>query len=166
MYRARILTAVLGYVLASFILLAEAEDRLQLIQEFRTGIHINGVIESASQLPTNLPFYRLLSKQKDIARTWYIGLTQTDEPPYPMNGPEFLFTQLRYSAQKLNIKGEIALEVIVSANGHANEVKLIRTPSKDLGRYAISAALRQQYSPGLCQSLPCEMSYPVAIRID
>jgi hypothetical protein len=159
-------TSVLGCVLASFNLLAQAEDRLQLIQEFRTGAHIGAVIESASQLPNNLPFYRLLPKQRDIARTWYVGLTQTDEPPYPINGPELLFTQIRFAAQKLNIKGEIALEIIVAANGRAKQAKIIRTPSKDLGRFAISAAQRQQYSPGLCQSLPGEMSYPVAIRID
>ncbi len=146
-------------------LLAQADDRLQLVREFRTGAYISGVIDSSSQLPPNRAFYRLLPRQKDIARTWYVGLTQADEPPYPLNGPDTLFNHIRTIAEHTNIKGEVALEVIVNADGRAKEARIIKSPSAYLGKSAVSAALRQRYSPGLCESLPCEMSYPVAIRI-
>jgi TonB family protein len=157
-------TALACFV-ATASLFAQAEDRLQLVREFRTGAYIGGVIDSSSQLPPNRAFYRLLPKQKDIARTWYVGLAQSDEPPYPLNGPENLFNQIRTIAEHTNVKGEVALEVVVNADGRAKEARIIKSPSAYLGKSAVSAALRQRYSPGLCQSIPCEMSYPVAIRI-
>jgi hypothetical protein len=142
---------------------AQSMERFQLREEFRTGRDIRRYIDTASTLPENKRFFELTLVQKQVTRSWYVGLSEVDDPPYREHGPGFTSAVLQRIALGQEVQGELALEVVVGPDGKVVSVTAIRAPSSLMGKMAAHLIKSVHFSPGLCGSLPCTMSYPVAI---
>jgi hypothetical protein len=134
-----------------------------LTEDFRTGNNTSEVRESAAKLPEDRALYQLTPVQRDVIRSWYKGMSQADEPPYPLHGPAWLNSLLRSLAKSRQVTGELAMALSVNEFGVVTEANVLRTPNEAFRRHAMSLVRGVRFSPGLCGSLPCKLQYPVAL---
>lgn len=145
--------------------LAAHGQMFPLMESFRTGVSTASIRESAAKLPENRALYQLTPAQRDMTRSWYEGMSQTDEPPYPLHGPSLLNAGLRSLARNHHVTGELALVLSVDEVGAVTEITVVHTPDRAFGRLAIASVRGIRFSPGLCASLPCKLQYPVALLL-
>jgi hypothetical protein len=158
------MVAVALFAAISSVCLAQ-DERYKLREDFRVGRNISHVVNTSSSLPQKAKYFQLGPPQKVITRSWYVNLNEADDPPYPDIGIGFMLRMFERLSQDLDVQGELALELTVNQYGKVESVRVIRSPSPELARRASRSAQRATFTPGLCQSLPCTMPYPIGAEL-
>jgi outer membrane biosynthesis protein TonB len=117
-----------------------------------------------SAVPFNRTYAQLTDEQKALVKSVYVAMDDQDEPPYPEAGLEAIYGPIAEAQGHLGIRGELDLEVIVSSNGSAEEVRVYRSPHKKVTQFVANLAMLTRFKPALCAHQPCRMSFPIRAR--
>lgn len=119
-----------------------------------------------ADIPLNYSYAQLTEEQKLGVRDQYEGLPATDEPPYPIKGPEPFLREV-YAAQRiLQVRGKLVLAVQVNSKGEGKEVAIFESPDEKMANFAAAAAIKQRYKPGLCGGVPCTMDFVYTVTFN
>jgi hypothetical protein len=83
-----------------------------------TGSHIPNKV-AQSPLPMDRGFDKLTPDQQRFVRSYYPTLDVGDDPPYPLKGPQELYTTLATLAGRMNLHDDVLVYVAVGADGKA-----------------------------------------------
>jgi hypothetical protein len=112
-------------------------------------------------LPFGESYDRLTPGQKQSARSSYLMLHETDEPPYPADGMQSAANWMSKVQEKGLMLGALVLYVTVGVDGKASSVKVVRSPDPELSRVASMIMMNEKFKPGICAGTPCAMVYPI-----
>jgi len=116
----------------------------------------------ADNLPIDKPWDQLLaSQQARFRRSWYEDMPDSDEPPYPLNGPAEMLTDIIKIKQALAVTGALFATVLVDERGTAVQVTFHQIPDERLRQVLGYALLKPQFKPARCGGKACVMEYPV-----
>lgn len=119
-----------------------------------------------ANIPLNYGYEQLSEEQKRAVRDQYDGMPETDEPPYPVKGPEPFMREV-YAAQRvLGVRGKLVLAVQVNSKGEGKEVSIFESPDEKMAHFAAAAAIKQRYKPGMCKGVPCTMDFVYTVTFN
>ncbi|HJV62920.1 MAG TPA: hypothetical protein VJ743_18365 [Albitalea sp.] len=147
-------------------LLAQSPPQFSLRDDAQTARAIRDVIARSQHIPFDKRYADLSSEQKDGLRSLYKDMGPADEPPFPRDGLAPLVRLLQKGQSKMLVTGPLYLIVDVSAEGEAEAVKAIGSPSPEMTQFAASVMLLTKYKPALCAGTPCKQQYPFALQFD
>jgi len=119
-----------------------------------TGSHIPNKV-AQSPLPMDRGFDKLTPDQQRFVRSYYPTLDVGDDPPYPLKGPQELYTTLATLAGRMNLHDDVLVYVAVGADGKVSSVTTIGNFSPDIKRAIGTAAGLLKYKPAQCGGQPC-----------
>jgi hypothetical protein len=129
-----------------------------------TGSHIPNKVAQAP-LPMDRGFDKLTPDQQRFVRSYYPTLDLGDDPPYPLNGPQELYSVLATLAGRLNLHDDVLVYVAVAADGKVSTVTTIGNLSPDIKRTIGSAAGLLKYRPAQCGGQPCPGVVPFNMKL-
>ncbi len=129
-----------------------------------TGTHIPKNIVESSTLPLNKTYAELTPAQQAALRGQYVGMTETDEPPFPAKGLGPIFREVAKGQQKRLARGALVIFVNVDERGVAQSAEVVQSPDRDLSRYVAAVLMQESFKPALCGGTPCAMQFP--LRVD
>lgn len=129
-----------------------------------TGTWIPKNIVDSSVLPLNKTYAELTPAQQAALRSQYVGMAETDEPPFPATGLGPIFSALAQGQQKRLASGPLIIFVNVDARGQAQSAEVVQTPDRDMARFAAAVLMNQSFKPAVCGGAPCAMQFP--LRVD
>lgn len=143
---------------------AEPHDKMREPAEGRVSTERNELARGLS-VPADKAYDKLTPEQQATLKSRYVILQQDDEPPYPINGPRPFFKFISDAQSQMDITAEISIDVIISKDGKATGVRILKSPLPDLSRFVAGELLKQKYKPAKCAGEPCEMVYPVRFKL-
>lgn len=130
--------------------------------EAGTGSHLRRNV-ATSRLPVNKRYDELTPGEREILRSQYEQMAETDEPPFPVNGLAGLYKALADAQQRLAVTGTLEIHVDVDSRGEGMAVTVIQSPDPKLTQFAASVLLMERYKPALCGGVPCRMQFPLLL---
>jgi hypothetical protein len=125
------------------------------------GSHIRGEAAHSSILPINRSYEQLTNEERAIVNGWYEDMAPGDEPPFPREGTKPIIDAVRKAQEKLLASGKLFLVATVEPNGRASAVKVLRTPSAEMAKFAGSVLLLTKFKPAICGGRACRMDFPM-----
>lgn len=134
-------------------------------------------INGAAPLPLDKTYEQLTDQQRQLYRSWYSGLGENDEPPFPAGGMTNLFEQtvsmrntgFGPAAVRYGVDGWYFVLVHVDENGIAHSIEISRVgnyePSDMVKKFLGTVYMSQKYRPGRCNGIPCAMDFGVSINM-
>ena len=113
-----------------------------------------------SAIPFDKPYSKLTPEQQASFKTWYNGMSESDEPPYPIGGLQDIMGPVSRGQQRLLVEGEVEIDVEIDTSGRPVAAKVIKSPSAAATQFVASVALLVKYKPGICGGQPCSMDFP------
>lgn len=129
-----------------------------------TGTRIPKNIVESSTLPLNKSYAELTPAQQAALRGQYVGMAETDEPPFPAKGLGPIFREVAKGQQKRLASGPLVILVNIDERGVAQSAEVVQTPDRELSRYVAAVLMREAFKPALCSGAPCAMQFP--LRVD
>ena len=81
---------IAGFGLASLPAIALAQDLVTIPK-----VGTRALPSTADDtIPLDKPWGKLSRAQQQIVRSWYEGLSESDEPPYPIDGLQAIFSEI------------------------------------------------------------------------
>lgn len=117
-----------------------------------------------STVPYDKSYAEMSAEQKQAVRAAWPMLDANDEPPYPLEGTKELFTWISRAQNERVVTGELLMKVHVDREGNATSVRVLASPDEKMRDFVAALAMKQKYSPALCQGTPCAMAYPLSLR--
>ena len=154
---------IVGVLLAASSAWSQVAERYQLREDFRLGLDLRHVVKAIERLPPFKRYFQLTLEEKALVRSFYTGMREADDPPYPDNGIGFYNAVMQLHARDLDVHGELALEVAVSAQGSTISIRVIRAPNDRMAALAVSGAKNMNFTPAQCESTPCALSFPIGL---
>jgi hypothetical protein len=128
------------------------------------GSHIAHKI-TTSALPMNVGWEKLTPAQQHTVRERYPALDESDEPPYPVNGPQTFYARMAELAGKYQINEDVRIFVLVGADGEVASVTAIGLEDPEARRLAGVLAGMLKYKPARCGGQPCQMMVPFNLSL-
>lgn len=128
-----------------------------------TGTSIPRDVISGSLIPVNRRYAELTLEQQGILKSRYEAIAENDEPPFPIDGLEPVYSTINKGQAKILARGVLEMHVDIDANGDAKSVKVLQSPNDDLTKFVASVFLLTKFKPAVCAGAPCAMSYPFAM---
>ena len=110
-----------------------------------------------SAVPLHLGYDGLSPAQKQIVRASYPALDEGDEPPYPLNGIQDLYSKLQKLAGHFQLVGDIDIYVLVGADAKVQWAATSGIDDPEAKRLVALAAAQIPYRPARCGGKPCQM---------
>lgn len=126
-----------------------------------TGSHITRYEVSPQAVPINRSYDELSAADRARVHRWWDGIPQGDEPPFPAEGLRAIHDPIRQGNRRLKITGELFLLATIEPDGQVSEVKVLRSPSPDMARFASGVVARTPFKPAVCSGRPCRMDFPL-----
>lgn len=130
-----------------------------------TGSMIRRDAVRGSLVPYAKRYEELTDTERGVVRSWYDGLREEDEPPYPEAGTARIFRRISQAQNALGRQGLLSLFVTVDATGKPTNVSVMSTPDMDIARIVARMLLEERYKPARCNGQPCEMQFPVRVQL-
>jgi hypothetical protein len=131
-----------------------------------TGSNLKSDIARSSTLPLNIGYDAFTPEQKRLFHSYYPALEEGDEPPYPRNGLQEFYKLMSKVTGRYEAKGELAIFVLVGADGRAQSVSMRGGIDDDeVRKLAGYGAGLIQYKPALCQGKPCPMMFEFNLNL-
>ncbi len=129
----------------------------------RIGTRYIPETQAASEnVPVDKRWDELLPSQQALfKRSWYEDMPLADEPPYPVNGPSEILSDIIKIKQALQFSGVLFATVLVDESGKAVQVTFHQIPDEKLRQVLGYAMMKPQFKPAKCAGKPCVMEYPV-----
>lgn len=164
--RSLLLASIVALGMATFSASADDKARYVMkedISQVGTLIRSNAVTAS---FPLNFSYEQLSEAQKQGVRSKYQSLGPDDEPPYPLKGVQPFLAAIHQANMRMQERGKISLTVRVDSNGVAQDVAIYQAPTPEMGKFAASVALQQQFKPGSCKGTPCSMEFLYEVTLN
>ena len=146
-----------------------AEQPAEPEYSFRTEGHVrlrSGPIDvSWESIPFNRTYSELTQEQKARFKTLYVGMPESDEPPYPAGGLKALYEPIGQGQAALRASGVVEMEIVVGADGEPAEVLVMRSPSSAVTKFVGSVAMLTKFKPAICSGQPCRGSFPLRVQL-
>ena len=130
-------------------------------EEPRLGTNIRKNQLTGPRIALNLPYAQLAPEEKDSLRSWWEGIPDSDEPPFPAEGLRALYDPLRKAHNALSDPGNLFAVATVGPDGKVIEAKVFEAPSKTMATFAAKLLLLTTFKPALCSGQPCRMDFPL-----
>ena len=114
---------------------------------------------ATSKVPFDKGYAELTEEQRSLVRANYEGLPATDVPPYPKFGTERILRPLTRARNSLLSNTELLAIAMVGADGKVSEVKIYKTPSKQMTELMAAVLYQTEFTPATCGGKPCAMEY-------
>jgi hypothetical protein len=105
----------------------------------------------------------LNSSERMLWRSQYENIPDIDEPPFPEDGLISILRPIAAENVTAQEQGGILMHVEVGVDGNAQKADLYDSPTPELGKFAMTVALRAKYTPAFCNGVRCVMSIPLRI---
>ena len=129
--------------------------------------HIPDDQPPSENLPIDKRWEELLPSQQALfKRSWYESMPEADEPPYPLNGPAEILSDIIKVQKALAMSGVLFATVPVDETGKGVQVTFHRIPDESLREVLGYALLRPQFKPAKCNGRACVMEYPVTASFE
>lgn len=112
-------------------------------------------------IPLDKPWGKLTPAQQAIVRSWYDGLSASDEPPYPIDGLQAIFSEITKVQAAVPVAGAFYAAAHVDARGKADRVTIYELPDPRLKDVLSFILIKTEYKPARCSGKPCEMDFPI-----
>ena len=138
--------------------------------KLRENSHIGGLLlgteigNAVWVLPFDKPYAALTKDQQTMVRSQYEQMSESDEPPYPIDGLGSIYDPVARAQQRLLVKGQFYAMVEVDAIGQPTAVAIHRTPSAKVSKFVAAIILATKFKPALCDGTPCSMGFPVRVE--
>jgi hypothetical protein len=130
-----------------------------------TGSHIATIREtSVSSVATNVPYASLPAADMRTVDSWWEDIKPGDEPPFPQKGLGALYEPLTKAQQALRVTGELFAVATIAPNGEVTEVKVYKTPSRQIAKLASQVLLLTPFKPAVCDGRACQMDFPLSMH--
>lgn len=108
--------------------------------------------------------YKDLSEaDQSLWRQLYNEMPSDDQPPFPEGGLISILRPIAIASILEEDQGILIIHVEVDAEGNARNAEIFATPSPQLGKRVLEAALLTKYTAALCRGAPCVMTIPLRI---
>jgi TonB family protein len=134
------------------------------LREASTGSNVGRPSLQSSVHPLKR-YHELTPEEQAYVKGYYERMHADDEPPYPLYGLNSLYKPLTEAQGRLGVEGLLSLEVQVDSTGKATEVRILNTPSAEMGKFASSVAMLTEYKPAVCRGQACAMAFPVRLNL-
>ncbi len=128
-----------------------------------TGTSIPKDLVNGGLIPLNRRYAELTLEQQRMLKSRYEAIAENDEPPFPLDGLEPIYSMITKGQAKFLARGPMEIHVDIDANGDAKAVRIFQSPDEDLTKFAASVLLLTKYKPAVCGGTPCAMSYPFSM---
>lgn len=143
---------------------AAAPERYSIKQASpTTGTSIPRDLVKGGLIPLNRRYAELTPEQQRLLKSMYEAIAENDEPPFPVDGLESIYSLITKGQAKFLARGPMEIHVDIDANGDAKAVRIFQSPDDDLTKFAASVLLLTKYKPAICGGAPCAMSYPFSM---
>lgn len=132
---------------------------------------ITGTELFSEAYPLNKTFDQFTPKEKSVLRSYYKGMPETDEPPFPQLGMKDIILNIRSTIDKGGknwyFRSPRLFSFIVSINksgkatGFRDSSRSIDDYSKAIG----NCLMRIKYKPAKCNGAPCAQDFPFKFYI-
>ena len=133
-------------------------ERFLIKGEKTTGSRIARYIVSS-----NFPLYKtyadLSDSERAAVRSSYKALPAADNPPYPAEGMKVITEPLVDAHKRLNKRGDLYAIAKIDNTGKVLEVKVYKTPDKQMSQMVGAVLFDTVFNPGTCAGEPCEMEF-------
>jgi TonB family protein len=93
----------------------------------------------------------------------YEMVKANDEPPFPIKGLGAFYYPMAKAQEKLNLSGELIMEISIDVYGDATKVQTLSSPSDVITKFATQLAMLIKFKPAKCDGKPCVMDFPLRI---
>ena len=128
-----------------------------------TGTSIPKDLVKGGLIPLNRRYAELTPEQQRLLKSRYEAMAENDEPPFPLDGLEPVYSLITKGQAKFLARGPMEIHVDIDASGDAKAVRIFQSPDEDLTKFAASVLLLTKYKPAVCGGAPCAMSYPFSM---
>ena len=129
-----------------------------------TGSLIPRDIARSAQVPFDKKYDELTAEQKSTLAAMYEKMGPNDEPPIPRYGLKSVIKALVAVNESLEEQGILFLIVDVAPDGTATNVRVVKSPSEEMTRYAAQILILAKFKPALCGGVTCSQQYPFKIE--
>jgi hypothetical protein len=125
------------------------------------GTNIRRPIILAGAIPLSAHYGELSPEQKNILRSRYVQMKETDEPPFPADGLLPIFMVVREAHEQSGLENTGRLEVLVQVDDHGKAIDftVLRTPDTEIAKAVTTALMARTYKPAVCDGSPCAMPF-------
>jgi hypothetical protein len=129
-----------------------------------SGSRIRQLAVGPAAVPVNLPYERLSPADRAKFNENYESMPSGDEPPFPQGGLKAVLEPIYKAQVKLLVSGDLFLIARVDANGAAQSVTAVGSPSPEITKFAASVLVLTKFKPAMCSGQPCSMEFPLRMR--
>jgi hypothetical protein len=134
------------------------------IKEEVLGSHIASAAIDKVPVPVDKTYAELTPAQKMLVKSLYEPMADSDEPPYPLNGPRTILETCEEIAKHLRVRGELSLAVTIDPAGKPIAVEVMKSPDREVTQKMAMVLMLEKYKPAVCNGAPCQMQYPFRIE--
>ena len=140
--------------------------RYKLIRDmkfFGLGFGFGRTFEGNAEgvIPFDKPWDQLTLAQQNLVKSRYEGMSDGDEPPFPLQGLRALYGPITQGQQRLLVTGDFEAQVEIDKEGIVSKVAVLRSPSPQVTKVIANILLLTKFKPALCEGQPCAMPFPV-----
>ena len=125
-----------------------------------TGTNIPRNDVTGGGIPLNRRYSELTREQQALLKSQYETLSDSDEPPFPVDGLEPVYAAISKGQQRFLARGAMEIHVDIDDKGEAKAVRVFKAPDAEMTKFAVAVLMLTKYKPGVCAGIPCAMAYP------
>jgi hypothetical protein len=139
---------------------AQATKTYRLIGDPVTGSNLSQHIATSAPYPVNKPYSQFTEQEKATLRSYYEGMPESDEPPFPSKGLAPILRDVSKLVGALKAEGDLTIFVTVNPSGDATQVALVTYPNVEVANAIAYVLIKAKYKPGMCGGKSCTMDFP------
>jgi hypothetical protein len=144
----------------------DAEGRSLRVDSDSLRARYGPVRVSSANIPFDKPYDQLTLEQQRSFKGLYERMTDTDEPPFPLEGLQAVYGPIAQAQLFAGVRGVLNLEVVVDSKGTPQEVRVLRTPNARIAQAIAAIVMQVQFKPAVCAGRPCRMGFPIGVQFE
>ncbi len=122
-------------------------------------------VAEGSPFPLNKRYEQFTESERKILRSFYEGMPDADDPPFPANGMKGIIGDVSKIAGSMRAEGDLTIFVSVNERGEATGVKLVKYPNVEVAKAVAFVLIKSQYKPASCSGQPCPQEFPFRVTL-
>jgi hypothetical protein len=160
MHPSRILASLIPFLAAAATAQGDAPQRYTLKRDVTLGSREGN---AEGPVPFNRQYGQLTAAQKDVVRSSYVALGDSDEPPFPLDGLGALYGPITKGQQQLLVSGEFRADAEIDAEGNVISIAVLQSPSAQVTKFVANILVLTRFKSARCLGQPCAMGFPVRV---
>lgn len=143
---------------------AAAQKQYKLLGEPRVGSKFRPV-EVMSPIPFDKNYQQLSDEQKEIFRSFYGGLKDSEQPPFPKDGTKTIYEPIIEAHDLVARGGTLFLIAMINEKGKVENVAVYESPADKITEIATAVLFNTEFDPATCDGSPCKMEFPFEFNL-